>query len=148
MPATLTPVLMSDQKLSTSQLAHLQNVTARAPILVSDDDTMTRALYRAILERAGLSYLDTWNASEALSICQNQPISLIISDIRNQDMNGLDMLQLLRDNPDTQNVPLLFITATQDTRSVAFELGANGYLSKPFAPAEILIEIWQLIGIA
>src|SRR5690349_20335079 len=93
-------------QLSPSQLAQLQKITASAPILVSDDDSMTRKLYRAILAPFELPFLDTWNPAEALTICQQQPISLIISDIRNQNLNGLELVRLLRADPTTRHIPL------------------------------------------
>jgi CheY-like chemotaxis protein len=134
--------------LSDAQLEFLQAETQLAPILISDDDSMTRALYRAIFERAGnLACIEIWSATEVLRICQEQPVSLVISDIRNQHMNGLDMLRALRENPYTHHIPVLFVTATQDTRDQAYDAGANGYMYKPFQPSDLLLEIWHLIAI-
>lgn len=133
--------------LSVFQLKHLQTETEIAPILVSDDESMTRALYRAIFERVGLSCIEVWSAADVVRMCQEQPVSLVISDIRNQHMSGLDMLHALRQDPYTQHIPLLFVTATSGMRPIAFEMGANGYLSKPFVPNDLLLEIWRLIGI-
>jgi CheY-like chemotaxis protein len=118
-----------------------------APILVSDDDAMTRGLYRAIFDHAGLLSIETANATDVLHICHQQPISLVISDIRNTPMNGFDLLRVLRADSFAQHIPVLIVTAASDARDMAYAHGAKGYLTKPFTPNEILLEIARLIGI-
>jgi response regulator RpfG family c-di-GMP phosphodiesterase len=91
--------ILGKHRLSTFQLEQLRNFTASHPVLVTDDDTMSRALYRAIFDQYGLNLIETRSSADALHTCQTQPISLVISDIMKPHMNGLEMLQMLRSNP-------------------------------------------------
>ncbi len=132
-------------RLVTWQLERLRIHTARYPLLVTDDDPMSRTLYRALFQHDGLTHVDTRDSREALRICQMQPISLVISDIMKPHMDGLEMLERLRTTPATQLIPLLFITGSSSLRDMAIQASANGFLTKPCHPNEILHEIWRLL---
>ncbi len=129
------------------QLEALQKLTAARPVVVTDDDWMSRKYYRALLAGAcGLGVVDTWDPEEALRLCSAQPVSLLISCIMKPvHKDGLTLASELRANPRTANVPLLIITATMNTREMALQAGADAYLNKPCHPSEILRTIWQLL---
>lgn len=133
--------------LMSWQIEALQKLTATAPLLVTDDDLMSRQYYRTLLaQTSGLTLLETWDPDEALRICHRQPISLVISCIlKPATTDGFKLVSDLRADPRTRAIPLLFITGTQHTRDLAFEAGADAYLSKPCHPNEILQEIWRLL---
>jgi CheY-like chemotaxis protein len=133
-------------RLSTVRLEQLQIFTASYPILVTDDDTMSRALHRAIFDQYGLKLVETRASADALRICQTQPISLVISDIMKPHMNGLEMLQYLRSDARTELIPFIFVTATSGTRDTAFRFGADAFIRKPFHPQELLREVWRLLS--
>jgi putative two-component system response regulator len=133
--------------LAAWQIESLQNLTRAEPILVTDDDLMSRTYYRALLaDQFGLGMIDTWDPAEALNLCQTQPISLVISCLRKPShLDGLDLIENLRRIPHTRYLPILMITATQHTREIALAAGANAYLNKPCHPYEILQGIWTLL---
>lgn len=133
--------------LAAWQIEALQNLTRAEPILVTDDDSMSRTYYRALLaHQFGLGMMDTWDPAEALNLCQKQPISLVISCLRKPShLDGLDLIENLRRIPHTRYLPILMITATQHTREIALAAGADAYLNKPCHPYEILQEIWTLL---
>lgn len=135
----------SPTRLAASQAERLRSHTALHPILVTDDDAMSRTLYRALFQHEGLTHLDTRDSREALCLCRKHPVSLVISDIVKPNMNGLEMLERLRVDASTQHLPLLFITGSSHLREVAMHSGANGFLSKPCHPNEIMHEIWRLL---
>ena len=145
---SLTEALSSSEipRLSTRQIQLLQIFTASRPILVSDDDPMSRLLYRSIFEHAGLTHLETRSSSDALEICRKQPISVVISDILKPHMSGLQMLEDLRQHPRTRYIPLIFVTGMVNTEDIAWQSGADGYLQKPFHPNALLVEIWHLLS--
>lgn len=134
------------RRLSPFQLEGFQFLTAAYPILVTDDDMMSRALHRAILDQYTLRVVEARSSADALKICQSQSISLIISDIMKPHMNGLEMLQYLRDDSRTEHIPLIFVTATTGSRNLAFQLGADSFIRKPFHPHELLWEVWRLLS--
>jgi len=133
-------------RLSTWQYEWMQDFTAKNPILVTDDDPMSRALHRAIFEQHGLTIIETRSSVDALDVCLQQPISLIISDIMKPQMDGLVMLQNLRSDPRTNHIPLIFVTAANRIQDTAFEFGADSFIRKPFHPQVLLREVWRLLS--
>lgn len=143
--------LTASGKPTTSRLAHwqiekLQRFTALYPLLVSDDETMSRTLYRSLFQHDRLTHLDTRSSQEALYICEREPVSLVISDIMKPRMNGIDMLHHLRSNSDTWHIPVLFVTGSSQLRQAALQSGADGFITKPYHPNELLQEIWRILA--
>lgn len=133
--------------LADWQLSALQQYTASRPLLVTDDDMMSRKFYRALLQQTnGLNLIDTWDPLEAVRICRTQPISLVITCIiKPRSMDGLDLMADLRADPRTKSIPLLFITGSHHARDMVLDAGAEAFLTKPCHPNEILQEIWRLL---
>lgn len=146
-PRGLPPYrILAKYRLSAVQLKQLQIFTASYPILVTDDDPMSRGLHHAIFDQYGLKLIETRSSADALRICQTQSISLVISDIMKPHMNGLEMLQSLRSDPHTEHIPFIFVTAANGTRDMAFQFGADAFIRKPFHHHELLWEVWRLIS--
>jgi|SRR5690606_26697915 CheY-like chemotaxis protein len=133
--------------LGTWQIEALRKLTREKPLLVTDDDVLSRKFYRALLaDTYGLGLTETGDPGEALRICQRQPVSLVITCIiKPARADGIKLVTDLRASPHLRTLPLLVITASQHTRDLALEAGADGYLSKPCHPNEILQEIWRLL---
>jgi PleD family two-component response regulator len=128
---------------------HAMSSPAASTILISDDDAIMLILYQRIFERRGgfqhVLYAPT--AEEAILICQTQPIALVISDIAKPNVNGLEMLRRLRADPVTRRIPFLFVTCHADSFSqqMAFELGADGFITKPFSWDILLDRVYSLL---
>ncbi len=137
----------SPPALAAWQIDALKKLTREKPLLVTDDDVMSRKFYRALLaDTFGLGLIETGDPAEALRICQRQPVSLVITCIiKPARIDGLKLVSDLRASGSMRTLPLLVITASQHTRDLAFEAGADAYLSKPCHPNEILQEIWLLL---
>lgn len=102
-------------------------------ILIVEDTESLRKLTRKILEKEGLSVDEAENGEIALEkISGETKYSLILLDIMMPKMNGLEFIKNLRN---FSEVPVVFITALSDERSqiLAYENGADGYLTKPFS---------------
>ncbi|MFV9504785.1 MAG: sigma-54-dependent transcriptional regulator [Oscillochloridaceae bacterium umkhey_bin13] len=114
------------------------NMLAGSSILVADDDAPIRELLRDMLESEGATVLLARNGQEALDTIATDEPDLVICDVRMPPPDGLAVLQTLRSNGST--VPVLIITAqASSTMTIeAMQKGAYDYLSKPFAPDEIL----------
>jgi len=136
-----------DSSLSFWQVEALQRLTAAEPILVTDDDRMSRLFYRALLDQEfGFGLMETPDPAEALRICQERPISLVISCLlkpTGMDMDGLTLVEMLKQDLDTRQIPLLVISASMNAQEIALHAGADAFLSKPCHPNQILHEVWM-----
>jgi adenylate cyclase len=76
------------------------------------------------------------NGREALELLQANPIDLVLLDIMMPDMNGYEVLERLKADPQLRHIPVIMISAIDEVESVirCVELGAEDYLSKPFNP--------------
>ena len=140
---------LPESSLAAWQVEAMQRLTASEPILVTDDDRMSRTFYRTLLNQSfGFGLLDTPDPAEALGICQERPISLLISCLlkpTGTDMDGLMLIETLKQDFSTRQIPLLVISASMNAESIALHAGADAFLSKPCHPNQILHEIWTLL---
>lgn len=109
-------------------------------ILVVEDENDLRMNLQEILEREGFNILSANNGIEALELTGSIEPDLILSDIRMPHMDGFEFLRTLQKEPDTANIPFIFLTAKvemQDLRD-GMILGADDYLMKPFKIDDVL----------
>ncbi len=107
---------------------------SQEPVLVVDDQEKNRFAFRQILKLEGIPSVELESGTEALRFLLHQSVSLILLDVQMPGMNGFETAQLIRENPDYQEVPILFITATYRSDKFAdygFAVGAYDYLTKP-----------------
>lgn len=105
-----------------------------APVLVVDDDMVTRKLLERLLMMEGYPVRVAGNRNEFIAALKLAPQpSLILLDVNLPDMNGFEVLPRLRQHAATGKVPVVMLTscAAPDDVARAFKLGADGYLSKP-----------------
>jgi CheY-like chemotaxis protein len=105
-------------------------------ILVVDDDADFREGLRAALEMKGYQVEEAANGKDALEQIQKKPPLLVLLDLQMPVMNGRELLQKLRAEADTKDVPVVIISG------FGFEweaelMGAQGYVGKPFEPEEL-----------
>lgn len=108
----------------------------RATILVVDDNEMNREVLARRLERQGHIIVSAEDGERALQEIEKQPFDLILLDIMMPKMNGYEVLEHLKANPNQRDVPVIVISALGELESVVkcIELGAEDYLFKPFNP--------------
>jgi adenylate cyclase len=110
---------------------------ADAALLVVDDNEDNRYTLTRRLSREGYTNIATAaNGREALELLQAKPIDLVLLDIMMPDMNGYEVLERLKADPQLRHIPVIMISAVDEIESVirCVELGAEDYLSKPFNP--------------
>jgi adenylate cyclase len=110
---------------------------ADAALLVVDDNEDNRYTLTRRLDRLGYTNVSTaTNGREALELLQAKPIDLVLLDIMMPDMNGYEVLERLKADPQRRHIPVIMISAIDEVESVirCVELGAEDYLSKPFNP--------------
>ncbi|MEP0910568.1 response regulator [Leptolyngbya sp. GB1-A1] len=111
-------------------------MTDQGRVLVVDDNEMNRDLLSRRLLRQGHLIAMAENGQEALEQLRSQPFDLVLLDIMMPVMNGYQLLESLKADPDLRHIPVIMISALDDLDSVVrcIELGAEDYLFKPFNP--------------
>lgn len=109
-------------------------------ILVVDDDTLLRRSLSLQLEQAGYRTSTAANAEDALALVRRKRPDLIMLDI---GLPGMDGLEALRHFQDELDVPVIFVTARRRELDeiLGLELGADGYITKPFNPDVLLARV-------
>ncbi|GHO42466.1 response regulator transcription factor [Ktedonospora formicarum] len=117
----------------------------KAHLLVVDDDPRITDLLRRILAYEGYSVAVAASGDEALKRTLERAPDIIVLDVMLPGLNGLEVVQRLRVAGD--NVPILLLTArdTVADRVKGFEVGADDYLVKPFAPEELVARIKAML---
>jgi serine phosphatase RsbU (regulator of sigma subunit) len=113
-----------------------------ALLLVDDNPTNLQVLYQT-LETTGCKLLVAKNGETALSIAQKAAPDLILLDIMMPGIDGFEVCRRLKVNPDTANIPVIFLSALTETKDKVqgLQLGAVDYVSKPFQPDEVIARV-------
>src|SRR5204863_1559699 len=106
-------------------------------ILIVDDEQSYRQLLNLVFEGDGHTIRTAMNGREALEILQTEPADVVISDVKMPDMDGIEMLQALRETQPELGVILMTAFATVETAREAFKLGADDFIQKPFDVDEL-----------
>jgi sigma-B regulation protein RsbU (phosphoserine phosphatase) len=113
-----------------------------ALLLVDDNPTNLQVLYQT-LETTGCKLLVAKNGETALAIAQKASPDLILLDIMMPGIDGFEVCRRLKDNLDTANIPVIFLSALTETKDKVqgLQLGAVDYVSKPFQPDEVIARV-------
>lgn len=115
----------------------------RKRILIVDDEEDILDLLEYNLANSGFAVERALLGRLALEAAENNPPDLIVLDEMLPDLRGFEVLRALRSRPKTETVPVILLTArsTESDKLVAFELGADDYMTKPFSPGELLARV-------
>ena len=109
-------------------------------VLVIDDNIAIRENTAEILELAGYKTFTAENGKKGVDIALKEKPTLIVCDIMMPELDGYGVLHLLRKNPETRNIPFIFLTAKTERGDFrkGMEMGADDYITKPFDDIELL----------
>jgi twitching motility two-component system response regulator PilH len=109
-------------------------------VLVVDDSRTEQKLIEAILQQIGLRVTTVDTAEAALSALKKEIPDLMVLDVVMPEMSGFDLCRQLRADPSTQQIPIIFCTSKNQEfdRFWALRQGGNAYITKPFAPHELI----------
>ena len=112
-------------------------------ILIVDDSRMNRMVLSKHLAAERYELLEAENADVALRILDYRKPDLILLDVVMPEMSGFDLCKLLKQQPSTQEIPIIFITSLDSTEDkiTGLDLGAVDFITKPFNPAEIIARV-------
>lgn len=115
----------------------------RYTILVVDDDPDILKLVKANIDRDKYKIISTDDGESAEAIIFSRRPDLVLLDINIPGKNGLEVCRRLRSGKDTQNLPIIILSARteQVDRNLGLEFGADDYVTKPFNPQELLLRI-------
>ncbi len=115
-------------------------------VMVIDDEPAIHRLLQIILEGEGYLIVGPEEPGEAGSTLSGSKPDLIILDIMMPEMNGFDVLRMLKSDPETRGIPVLILTVRNmmEDMEKARVLGADAYMTKPFQPAELVKAIRSL----
>jgi CheY-like chemotaxis protein len=110
-----------------------------APVLLVDDEPSIRAICRINLEGDGLRVLEAKDGAEALEEVRRQRPSLVLLDVMMPGVDGWEVAEQLAADAGTRDIPVVFLSAraTPEDRLRAQQLGAVGYVVKPFDPLDL-----------
>lgn len=108
----------------------------KARILIVDDVETNRFTLKDIIAGMGYQPILTENGEQALKIVERFQIQLIISDIAMPVMDGYELCRRIKENPDTREIPIIFISAFDNPEDIVkgFALEGEDYITKPFIP--------------
>ena len=125
--------------------------SAKARVLVVDNSSLVRLYYRSALEKAGFEVEQAINGIEAMERALSQPFDLVIVDVNMPRMDGFTFVRALRRGAaDVAVLPALMISTESEMQDIAAAraAGANFYLVKPVAEAELVRHVCVLTGAA
>lgn len=117
----------------------------RIPVLLVDDEVMTREFYGDLLTEHGFGVLAASSGSEALSFIASKPVEAVVLDIVMPEVSGLEVLEMLRwQDPD---LPVIMLTghATSQNAMAALKLGAFDFIVKGLDPALVVMAIYRAV---
>jgi two-component system, chemotaxis family, chemotaxis protein CheY len=111
-------------------------------VLLVDDSAVIRKMLKRVLAESNLPFdkvLEAGDGQQALTALGSDTVHLVLCDVNMPVMDGLEFLQTMRQNPAWQSLPVLMVTTEGGQAAVlrAAELGAKGYIRKPFTTEEV-----------
>ncbi|MGO9240173.1 MAG: response regulator [Bryobacteraceae bacterium] len=121
-----------------------------AKALIVDDSRAVRMILSKTLRELGFEVCEAGNGREALDVieAEKNAVTLVLADWNMPEINGLELLKRLRQNPGLSSLVVVMVTTETelDQMAAALEAGANEYVMKPFT-RDILVEKLQLVGV-
>ena len=116
-------------------------------ILIIDDDQAQHEILGEHLDLAGFNALHAASSGEGFTILMQNTVELILLDINMPKMDGFQTIEVLRSNPETRDIPVLFLTSLdrQYLKIKGLELGADDYVTKPYNGAELMARIKAIL---
>ena len=119
-----------------------------ARVLAVDDSSSMRQMVRAALEAEGLDVLEAANGREALDVLGADPVDLVITDLYMPGMDGLALVQAIRQQAEHRFTPILVLTTehADEFKQRGRVAGATGWLVKPFRPEQLGQVVMRVLG--
>ena len=109
-------------------------------ILVVDDSPTILKLVEGILQNENHEVFTVRDALSAMATLEKESVDLMLLDIMLEGVGGIELCSMIRRYPQHESMPIVMLTALQNQANLAYQFGADAYITKPFSEKE-LIEI-------
>ena len=118
-------------------------------ILIVDDVMSNVLLLKVLLTNEKFAIATANNGRQALVQVDKERPDLLLLDVMMPDLSGFEVAQRLKSNPDTADIPIIFLTALNSTTDIVkgFQAGASDFISKPFNKEELIIRVTHQISL-
>ena len=118
-------------------------------ILIVDDVVSNVLLLKILLTNEKFQICTASNGRECIEKTKSEHPDLILLDVMMPDLNGFDTAVILKNDPETANVPIIFLTALNTPSDLVqgFKVGASDFLTKPFNKEELIVRVMQQISL-
>ncbi len=120
-------------------------------VLIVDDSSTMRAVIKRTINISGFKVGEFWEASdgiEALKILNENWVDLVLSDINMPNMNGMELISKMKADSMMKSIPVVMVTTESSEKRIkeCMEIGAAGYIKKPFLPEDIKTALNKIMG--
>jgi len=117
-------------------------------ILIADDRPEVVELVRVTLEGEDYQIIDASDGKEALDKIRGEKPDLVLLDVMMPEMDGFEVLSKLKKDPEAKEIPIIMLTAKGQgvDKEKGRQVGASGYITKPFSPSALLNKIEEILG--
>ena len=121
-------------------------------VMIVDDSRSMRAFVRRVMDLSGFevdSCLNASNGAEALALLNEQPVDIVLTDINMPEMNGEDFVRQMAEQEELRSIPVVVVSTdgTQNRIRRLLDLGAKGYVVKPFSPEALRAELERVLEV-
>ena len=121
-------------------------------VLIVDDSAAMRGFVRRVIELSGFEadiFLEAGDGKEALALLNANWVDVVLTDINMPNMNGEELLSFMAVDETLRTIPAIVVSTdgTDLRRSRMLELGARGYVRKPFTPEELRAKLEEVLGV-
>ena len=121
-------------------------------VMIVDDSGAMRAVIKKVITISGFKISNCFEAAngrEALEMLKQNWVDVIISDVNMPEMNGLELLKSLNQDPLYRSIPAIIVSTEGSSERMreALEGGAKGFIKKPFQPEDIRKVLYNVIGV-
>ena len=117
-------------------------------VLAVDDDMINLKLLKSMLMKSGkvTEVIEVKNGSDAVDVLKSrQDVDLVLLDIIMPIMNGIEVLKVVRADPNLLQVPIIVLTTDETKKGEALEFGANSFLMKPIRKDDLIAKITSVL---
>ncbi len=122
----------------------------RPLVLIAEDEPYIVESLTFLMEGAGLEVAVAKDGAEALQAVKSLRPAVVILDLMLPEENGMEVLRVVKGDPDLRGIPILVLTARgqENDRQTALALGADAFVTKPFSNREVVKQTLALAGVA
>lgn len=120
-------------------------------VLIVDDSSSMRAVIKRAIKMSGFNvgeYLEAADGRQALTVLNDQWVDIVLTDINMPNMNGMQLISEIKADAMLRSIPVVMVTTEGSEKRIhdSMELGASGYIKKPFLPEDVKRTLSDIMG--